>query len=73
MHIKGRYGINVFTGLASLYGDGVKWSDSDNLYPSIGVGGQIILNKEEQMAMTFDLAFGKSGNNGFYMRFGQAF
>lgn len=73
LHIKGRFGVNVFGGLASLYGDGVNWSDSANLYPAMGVGGQIMLNHQEQMAMTFDLAFGKSGNQGFYMRFGQAF
>jgi len=73
LHIKGRFGINFFAGLASLYGDGLRWSDADNLYPSIGLGGQIIINKTEQIAMTFDLAFGESGNNGFYMRFGQAF
>ena len=73
LHINGRYGLNIFAGLSSLYGDGLKWSDSDNLYPSIGLGGQYMLNEKEQMAMTIDLAFGKSGNNGFYIRFGQAF
>ena len=73
LHLKGRFGVNFFAGLASLYGDGLKWSDAENLYPSLGLGGQIILNEAEQMAMTFDVAFGKSGNNGFYMRFGQAF
>ncbi|WP_155304773.1 hypothetical protein [Desulfosarcina widdelii] len=73
LHLKGRFGLNVFAGLASLYGDGLNAFDSDNLYPSIGVGGQIMLKEAEQITMTFDFAFGESGNNGFYMRFGQAF
>ncbi|MBT8341636.1 MAG: BamA/TamA family outer membrane protein, partial [Desulfatitalea sp.] len=73
LHIKGRYGVNLFAGLASLYGDGESGLDADNLYPSIGLGGQIIINKAEQIAMTFDVALGESGNNGIYMRFGQAF
>ena len=55
------------------YGDGLNGSAAGNLYPSSSLGGKIILNEAEQMAMTFDVAFGKSGNNGFYMRFGQAF
>lgn len=73
LHVKGRFGVNLFAGLASLYGDGRNGLDSENLYPSIGLGGQIMLKEEEQMAMTFDVALGESGNNGFYMRFGQAF
>jgi len=72
-HIKGRFGVNVFAGLASLYGDGLGALDSENLYPSGGLGGQVMINETEQMTMTFDVALGKSGNSGFYMRFGQAF
>lgn len=73
IHWKDRYGVNIFAGLACLYGDGLKCTDKENLYPSAGVGGQVIINRVEQIAMTFDVAFGKSGNNGFYMRFGQSF
>nr|WP_320192233.1 BamA/TamA family outer membrane protein [uncultured Desulfobacter sp.] len=73
LHIKGRFGVNFFAGIASLYGDGLNAFDADNLYTSGGVGGQIMLNKAEQMVMTFDFALGESGNHGFYMRFGQAF
>lgn len=72
-HLFGRYSINLFAGLACLYGDGLDCSTSDNIYPSAGVGGQVMINHAEKIAMTFDLAFGKSDNNGFYMRFGQAF
>jgi hypothetical protein len=71
-HLKGRYGFNLFGGLACLYGDGMKCTDSD-MYPSVGIGGQIMINEKEQMVITFDAAFGKSENKGFYMRFGQSF
>ena len=73
IHIAGRFGVNFFAGVACLYGNGLKCTDSENLYPSAGAGGQVMLKEEEHIVMTFDLAFGKSGNNGFYMRFGQSF
>ncbi|RLT93488.1 MAG: hypothetical protein D9N14_18480 [Ketobacter sp.] len=73
VHIGGRFGVNFFAGVACLYGDGSKCTDTENLYPSVGAGGQITLKEEEHIVMTFDFAFGKSGNNGFYMRFGQSF
>jgi len=73
IHVKGRFGVNLFTGIACLYGDGLNCTDTGNLYPSIGVGGQFMLSEAEKMVMTFDVAFGERGNNGFYMRFGQGF
>ena len=73
MHIKGRFGLNVFAGAACLYGDDRSCSDSENWYTSIGIGGQVLINKSENMTMTFDLANGEGSNYGFYMRFGQAF
>ena len=73
MAITKRWGWHGFAGVACLYGDGAKCSDSENVYPSIGLGGQYLLNQAEQMSLSFDVALGKSGNNGFYMRFGQAF
>ncbi len=71
--LRERFGVNLFAGLACLYGGGNSCTDSDNLYPSVGVGGQFLINKAEQMSMSFDFAVGKEGNNGLYMRFGQAF
>lgn len=72
-HVKGRLGINLFADVACLYGDGESCGASDNLYPSIGVGAQFVLKPSEQMVVSLDYALGKEGNNGFYMRFGQAF
>lgn len=71
--LRGRFGVNLFAGVTCLYGDGKSCTSSENLYPSAGVGGQIMINEAEQISMSFDFAVGKEGNNGFYMRFGQAF
>ncbi len=73
LHLKDRFGVNVFAGVSTLYGDGLNALDADNLYPSVGLGGLFIIKKAERISMTFDVAFGEAGNNGFYMRFGQAF
>ena len=72
-HVKGRFGVNLFAGVACLYGDGKDWYDRENLYPNVGLGAQYVMKQSEQMVMTVDFAQGKDGNNGFYMRFGQAF
>ena len=72
-HISGPYGINLFAGIACLYGDGLNCTDAENLYPAAGIGGQFMIKEAERMVMTFDFAVGKAGNNGFYMRFGQGF
>ena len=72
-HIRGRYGMNVFAGAACLYGAGRSCADSENLFSSVGLGGQAVINEAENMTMTCDCAFGERGNYGFYMRFGQAF
>lgn len=73
MKVSSRWGVNVFAGVACLYGKGDGCSDSENLYPSYGIGGEFILSPSEQLAMTFDFAAGKSDNHGLYMRFGHQF
>ena len=45
----------------------------ENLFTSIGIGGQLVIKESENMVMTFDIANGEGSNYGFYMRFGQAF
>ena len=72
-HVKGGLGINLFTGVACLYGDGRGCDDPDNLFPCVGVGAQVTIKPSEQMVMSIDYAHGKEGNSGFYIRFGQAF
>ncbi|MYM63035.1 hypothetical protein [Pseudomaricurvus sp. HS19] len=73
IHVKGRFGINLFAGVACLYGDGLSCDDSANLYSSFGIGAQYVLKPSERIVITMDYAQGEGGNNGFYMRFGQAF
>jgi hypothetical protein len=63
----------LFTGVACLYGGNASCDDSSNLYPAAGAGVRYLIKPEEKMVVAIDLAYGKSGNNGFYMKFGQAF
>jgi len=63
----------LFTGVACLYGGNISCDDSSNLYPAAGAGIRYLIKPEEKMVVAIDLAYGKSGNNGFYMKFGQAF
>ena len=71
--LTGRFGLNLFAGVACLYGDGERCEDSENIYPAIGIGGQYLLKESEQMVVTMDYAEGENDNRGFYVRFGQAF
>ncbi|WP_111493456.1 MULTISPECIES: BamA/TamA family outer membrane protein [Marinobacter] len=68
-----RFGVNVFAGVACLYGDGEDCGERDNLYPSAGVGMSYLLKPSEQMVVTLDYAKGEGENSGFYVRFGRAF
>lgn len=72
-HVRGRFGLNVFAGVACLYGDGARCDNSDNLYPSAGLGAQYLVKKSENMVITMDYAKGEGENSGVYVRFGQAF
>ena len=63
----------LFTGVACLYGGNASCDDSSNVYPMAGAGIRYLMKPEEKMVVRMDLAYGKSGNNGFYMNFGQAF
>jgi hypothetical protein len=63
----------VFTGVACLYGGESDCTDSKDLYPMAGAGLTYTIKPEEKMVASVDLAYGKSDNYGFYMRFGHAF
>lgn len=72
-HLKDRFGLNVFAGMACLYGNDKNCGDRENIFFSAGIGGQYLLKESEQMMITIDYAEGEGDNNGFYLRFGQAF
>lgn len=63
----------LFTGVACLYGGESNCTDSSSIYPSAGAGISYTIKPEEKMVVSFDLAYGKADNYGFYMRFGNAF
>lgn len=71
--IYGRWGGTLFAGAACLYGNEASCGNKKYWYPSAGVGIRYLIKPEEAMVVSMDLAYGKSDNNGFYMKFGQAF
>lgn len=73
-----RWGLTAFTGLGCLYGKDLagersSCTESENLYPSLGAGVLYVLKPEEKMVVRAEVAVGKKGNRGFYMKFGQPF
>lgn len=73
-----RWGLTAFAGVGCLYGDNLagerqKCSHSENLYPGIGGGVSFALKPEEKIVVRAEVAAGKEGNYGFYMKFGQPF
>lgn len=66
-----KWGITAFAGIACLYGDD-NINGSDRLFPAGGAGIVYRLN-DEKMVVRADFAFGKEGNKGFYLQFGQPF
>ena len=68
-----KWGAEIFTGVASLYGNKSLSGDNVNWYPSVGAGINYMLKEKEKMVIRADLAAGKAGNYGFYLQFGRAF
>jgi hypothetical protein len=68
-----KWGVKAFAGVSCLYGDGLSCSKSDNLFPMLGGGAFYILKPEQNMLVSAELAWGKRGNRGFYLRFGQPY
>ena len=72
-HLTERFGINAFAGMTCLYGDDKSCDNSENLYTSVGIGGQYLLKPSEQIVISFDIAKGEGDNHGLYVRFGHSF
>jgi hypothetical protein len=70
---KPRWGISVFAGVACLYDDGSDCNDSDNIYPAAGAGLMYLLKEDAGMVLRAEVAVGKDGNEGFYLKFGHPF
>ncbi len=67
-----KWGLTAFVGVAGLYGSSGGYDLNDSLFPAGGVGISYQLN-DEKMVVRAEAAMGKSGNNGFYVKFGQPF
>jgi len=72
------WGLVAFTGIGCLYGRDLvgnynNCSSYDNLYPSIGGGVSYALKPRERIIVRAEVAAGKKGNYGFYLKFGQPF
>ncbi|MEH6473752.1 MAG: hypothetical protein V7752_21225, partial [Halopseudomonas sp.] len=68
-----RWTLNGFGGLAYLYGGDTYGEGSNNWYPALGAGIGYTVKPQEKMVIRADVAIGKSGNKGFYFKFGQPF
>jgi hypothetical protein len=71
--IKDRWGGTIFAGVACLYGSDIECFESENLYPTIGLGITFTLKVEEKMIARAEYAKGKEENYGFYLKFGYEF
>jgi hypothetical protein len=67
-----KWGAKVFAGVNCLYGSGVSCGN-DQLFPMAGAGAFYILKPDKNMLVSTEVAFGKRGNKGFYLRFGHPF
>ncbi|UTF58949.1 BamA/TamA family outer membrane protein [Gilvimarinus sp. DA14] len=72
-NLTGKWGLHLFGGVSCLYGDDKSCGDSENIYTSGGVGGEYMLKPSQRMVVSADYAVGEGDNQGFYLRFGQAF
>lgn len=69
--IKGKWGASIYTGVAVLYGND-QYEGTESYYPALGTGVIYQIN-EEKMVVRADIAMGKNGNHGFYLKFGHPF
>jgi hypothetical protein len=65
-----RWTATFFAGAACLYGDGLSCSDSDNVYPTVGVGVQFLFKPAKGLVANLEYAQGKSGNNAVLFKLG---
>ena len=69
--IKGKWGASLYAGIAVLYGDG-SFDATDSLFPAAGTGVFYQIN-DEKMVVRADIAIGKNGNYGIYLKVGHPF
>jgi hypothetical protein len=67
-----RWTATFFAGAACLYGDGLKCTDSENIYPMAGVGVQYVLKPAQGVLANLEYAQGEDGNNAVIFKLGYA-
>jgi hypothetical protein len=65
-----RWTSTIFTGVASLYGDGGATAATRQFYPVVGAGIQFIIKPAQQMLVNLEFAQGIEDNRGIYLKFG---
>jgi hypothetical protein len=73
LRIAERWTVNVFAGVASLYGDRLDWNDGDNLYASGGAGVQFVVKPKEKLLLNLEYAKGEDDNAGTYLGLGYSY
>lgn len=73
LRIAARWTVNVFAGVATLYGNGLDWNAGENLYPDAGVGVQFVIKPEEKMLLSLEYAQGEGDNEGVYLGLGYSY
>lgn len=68
-----RWALAAFTGATCLLDELEDCGNGESWYPMIGGGVIFTLKPEEKMVVRMDYAWGKEGNQGFYMTFGHPF
>jgi hypothetical protein len=64
-----RWGANVFTGVADMYGTGVAPLDRQ-AYPMWGAGLQFVVKPDKHLLANLEYAQGVQDNHGIYLKFG---
>jgi hypothetical protein len=73
LRIAARWTVNVFAGVASLYGGGLDWNDGKNLFASGGAGVQFVIKPKERMLLSLEYARGEGDNAGLYLGLGYSY
>ena len=71
--ITDRWGATLSAGIAYLYGGNDVRAQNNDFYPSVVAGISFLVKPKEKMVIRAEFGFGKSGNNGFYLKFGHPF
>jgi hypothetical protein len=67
-----RFGANLFTGLAGLYGERAAPNSTRSAYPLFGAGLQFVIKPDKRLLVSFEYAQGVEDNHGIYLKFGYA-